>query len=100
MHNTEVSPLLWVIHNVTENPVSMGWIVSGILIILSILATRNLKERPGKLQNIFEFLIEILSSGITAMMGKDGLKFLPLFGTLALFIFVSNFVGLIPGCGS
>ena len=25
MHNTEVSPLLWVIHNVTENPVSMGW---------------------------------------------------------------------------
>lgn len=99
-HTENVSPFLWVIHNVTENPVRMGWIVGGLLILLSILATRNLKESPGKLQNIFEFLVETLSNGITGMMGKEGLKFLPLFGTLMLFIFVSNFVGLIPGCGS
>ncbi len=99
-HTTEVSPLLWVIHNVTENPVKMGWIVGGLLIILSFLATRNLKERPGRLQNLFEFLVETLISAVTGMMGKKGLKFLPLFGTLTLFVFVSNFVGLIPGCGS
>ena len=72
-HTTEVSPLLWVIHNVTENPVKMGWIVGGLLIILSFLATRNLKERPGRLQNLFEFLVETLISAVTGMMGKKEL---------------------------
>ncbi len=99
-HHHKEGVLLWIVHNVTENPIYMGWIISFIIIILSILATRNLKENPGRLQNVFELFVEKLSSFIEEIMGKRGLPFLPLFGTLVLFILFSNLAGLIPGCGS
>lgn len=96
----EHSPFIWFIHNVSENPIAMGWVISFVIIILSILATRNLKERPGRLQNLFELFTEAVLSFITGIMGEKGKVFLPLFGTLAIFILFSNLAGLIPGCGS
>ncbi|MEW6680060.1 MAG: F0F1 ATP synthase subunit A [bacterium] len=100
MKEHEHSPLMWFIHNVSENPIAMTGVVSFIIIVLALLATRNLKEKPGRLQNFFELFIEAVLSFITAIMGEHGKPFLPLFGTLAIFILLSNLVGLIPGCGS
>jgi F-type H+-transporting ATPase subunit a len=93
----KASPLIWIVHNVTENPVVMTGVVGAILVLLSILSTRNLKERPGALQNIAEFFVESLAKFTEGVMGKEGLRFLPLFGTLTLFILFSNLIGLIPG---
>lgn len=96
----EHSPILWFIHNVSENPIIMTWIVSFVIIIISIFATRNLKERPSRLQNLFELFTEAVLSFIVGIMGEHGKPFLPLFGTLAIFILISNLFGLIPGFSS
>lgn len=99
-HKESASPLLWVVHHITENPLVMTWIISGLIIILSLAATRRLSKEPGRLQNIFEFFVETLARFVEDMMGKEGLRFLPLFGTLTIFIFFSNLIGLFPGCAS
>ncbi|MDR1911918.1 MAG: F0F1 ATP synthase subunit A [Helicobacteraceae bacterium] len=69
-----------------------------IVAILALLATRNLKSVPGGLQNAIEWFVEgTLKLGADMMGEARARKYLPLIGTLGLFIFVSNMLGIIPG---
>jgi F-type H+-transporting ATPase subunit a len=77
--------------------VLMSWVVMVLLIVPTFFVTRRLKEIPGTGQNILEFLVETLQGFLEAMMGPKGKRYLPLIGTLALFILASNLLGLIPG---
>lgn len=76
--------------------VIMSWIVSIILVLFSILATRKMKEIPEGLQNIFEAIIEGIDGLVEDMLGHNAKKFFPLIATLGLFILLSNLIGLIP----
>lgn len=51
------------------------------------------------LRNIVEVLFEGICSLARDVMGHDWKKFMPLIGTLGLFILVSNLMGIIPGLG-
>lgn len=73
------------------------WLVMAFLIILSVLATRGLKNMPGALQNFMEVVVGGIENMITDTMGEHGKRFYPLIATLALFILVSNLISLIPG---
>lgn len=75
----------------------MTWVVMILLMIPSFMATRRLREVPGPLQGALEFLVETLEDLLRATMGPQGGKYLPLIGSLALFILLSNLLGLIPG---
>lgn len=77
--------------------VTYTWIVMAVLIIFGLLATRRLQMVPRGLQNVFEIVIEQLRGLIEEIIGHEGLRYFPLLGTLAFFIFVSNIFGLIPG---
>jgi F-type H+-transporting ATPase subunit a len=44
-----------------------------------------------------EFLVEIVVGLSDSIIGKKGRKYVPLFGSLFLFILIANFFGLIPG---
>ena len=57
---------------------------------IAILATRDLRERPGGLQNFVELLVQGLVDFVESIGGKRALTYLPLFGTLFLFIVVSK----------
>jgi F-type H+-transporting ATPase subunit a len=48
-------------------------------------------------RNVMEFLVEIVVGLSDSIIGKKGREFVPLFGTLFLFILIGNFFGLIPG---
>ena len=51
-------------------------------------------------RNFFESVADALYDLMVRVMGKKAAKrFLPLIGSLALFIFFSNIFALIPGCG-
>lgn len=75
------------------------------LIILSIVAL-NLKSKisliPGKLQGIFELLIEQLLQLMDSILGNRSKseKYLPIIATIFLFVLLSNWLGLLPGVGS
>lgn len=78
--------------------VVMTWIISIGLVICAIITRFSLKMVPRGIQNLLEILIEQVLQMLEGMMGHKKAKFfLPLIGTLALFILISNLIGLIPG---
>jgi F-type H+-transporting ATPase subunit a len=48
-------------------------------------------------RNIAELLVGLVVSQTDAVIGKQGRKFVPYFGTFFLFILFSNLIGLLPG---
>ncbi|MFM7425438.1 MAG: F0F1 ATP synthase subunit A [Elainella sp.] len=75
-----------------------SWFVIGVLLIASVLATRNIQRLPQGLQNLMEYVLEFVRDIARNQLGeKDYRPWLPFIGTLFLFIFVSNWSGaLLP----
>lgn len=73
------------------------WVVMIMLIIVGFLASRSLKLVPSGVQNFMEVVIEGLDGIIEDTMGPKGKAYFPLIATIALFILVSNLIGLVPG---
>ena len=73
------------------------WISMALLIIISLLATRNLNIIPTKLQLVFEGIINYFADMTSSNMGeKEAKKHLPLLLTLFLFILTANLLGQLP----
>lgn len=77
--------------------VFFSWVCMAILFIVAWLVRRNLTLVPGKLQNIFEALIDTIEKFIIYTMGEMGRKYVPLFSGIFIYIFAMNLMGLIPG---
>jgi len=77
--------------------ITYSWLVMALLIMVSFLATRGIKNMPGRLQNFMEVVVGGIENMIANTMGDHGKHFYPLIATLALFILVSNLFSLIPG---
>lgn len=71
-------------------------------VIFAIVLNRNIKRIPGKLQNAFEAFLEFMIGFFNQVTGsrEKSIRFLPIVGTLFLFILSSNWFGLFPGTGS
>ncbi|HXL03055.1 MAG TPA: F0F1 ATP synthase subunit A [Candidatus Atribacteria bacterium] len=77
------------------------WFVMAFLVIASFISTRKLDFIPTRfLQNVLELFVEAIIYLIEDMSPGNGKKFLPLVGTLALFIGTANLAGLVPGLSS
>jgi F-type H+-transporting ATPase subunit a len=73
------------------------------LIVLALgLAMRSQLsiEHPGKLQIILEDVVSFFVGVLESNMGDKGRQFLPLLGTLFVFIWIGNMMGQIPGLGA
>ena len=82
-------------------PVITMWVIVAVIALLSFLATRNLKEKPGVLQNIAEMAVRALYGFFEGILGKSNVKrYFPLMATFFIFIVVSNYSSLLPGAGS
>lgn len=56
---------------------------------------------PGRLQSIFEMVVEFLLGLVEGTAGKRlGRRIFPLIGGLFIFIIVANYTGLLPGIGT
>lgn len=71
-------------------------IASAVLVLISVLATRRMALVPSGLQNFVEFAVESLLSLCEQVAGRQGRAFLPLVGTLFLFIVTANWMGILP----
>ena len=90
---------LFGILDVTGEVIAM-WIFMVLAAVISLLVTRNLKERPGKLQNLLEIAVGGLDSFFSGILGREnGRRYLFFLGPLFCFIILSNYSGLIPGVG-
>ena len=78
-------------------PVVATW---GIMLLLaggSWLLTRNLSVHPSHKQAALEVLVEAIEAQIRDTMRTEPQSYLPLIGTLFVFIFTANWSSLVPG---
>jgi F-type H+-transporting ATPase subunit a len=72
------------------------WIVMLILLPVVYFLSRRLQTIPRGMQNLLELLADFINGLLEDTMGKEGRKFLPLVGTLFLFILFLNLSWFIP----
>jgi F-type H+-transporting ATPase subunit a len=104
-HNL-LRPLLFP-HAVTEeaiknangsiDAITYTWLVMLLLLVLSVLATKAIKTVPGGFQNFMESVVGGIENMVVETMGEQGRPFFPLIASLAIFVLISNLIGLIPG---
>lgn len=80
-----------------SNSLLTTWIAMLVLIMISLLATKNIKLIPTGIQNVVEALIESLYNLVESIAGNKGKYFFPIVATFFLFILTSNWLGLVPG---
>ncbi|HZP97640.1 MAG TPA: F0F1 ATP synthase subunit A [Candidatus Limnocylindria bacterium] len=74
-------------------------IVIAVIASIAFLATRTMSERPSGLQNAVEMAVQGLSDFVVSIGGPAARAYLPLFGTLFLFILFSNWLSVVPLVG-
>lgn len=73
-------------------------LVLAIVFLISRAATKKMQLVPTGSQNVMEtFVGGVISMGSDTMGEKNARIYMPLIGSLALVIFVSNMIGVIPG---
>ena len=82
---------------IVDDFVVVSWLVMLILVILAIAATRRRSWVPRGVQNLMEFVVESLNNFLALVIGPEGPQYTPLVGTLFIYIFCLNVMGLIPG---
>ncbi len=74
-----------------------SWFVMLVLIISGAIAAKSLSLVPTKMQNLFEIIVSGIEEFMVDITGEEGRWLFPLAATLFLYIFISNFIGIVPG---
>jgi len=77
--------------------VVMVIIVTALLMAALGLASRSLGEVPSRRQSLLEMIFGLFEGLVVDTIGPEGKPYLPMIGTIGLFIFTCNFIGLVPG---
>ncbi len=73
-------------------------LISLCLLLFSLwLRGRLSVENPSKAQHLVEIILEALQGLMQGVIGKDSRRYLPLIGTLGIYILIGNVIGMIPG---
>ena len=85
-------------HDVIPNYLVMVMlIVAGLTILCLVVRSRLSVDNPGKLQIVLEDGVRAVVGLLDEWIGPKGHRFLPLVGTLGVFILLGNYMGLVPG---
>lgn len=77
--------------------VIMSLIAALLLILFFSLSSKKPKLIPSRIQSVMELIIQFFEGLLGDLIGEDGKKYLPLVGTIGLFILTCNLMGLVPG---
>ncbi|MFH0853115.1 MAG: F0F1 ATP synthase subunit A [bacterium] len=83
------------------NTLISSWIAMGVLIGISLILRRKIREVPRGLQNAVEAIFEVLLNLMDSVTGDraKSKQYFPLITTILLFIITANWMGLLPGFG-
>ncbi len=83
-----------------HDSVLVTWAIMVMLAVVSAVVSRRLRDRPGALQNAIEVVVETMEHLISEITPFDPDHFLPLVGTLGVFLMVASAASLVPGVSS
>lgn len=72
----------------------MTWFIMAVLVIASIILVKKMKTIPKGSQCLLEIGINWINNFFIGILGPKGKKYVPLLGTLLIYIGVSNVIGL------
>ena len=78
-------------------PVVTTWVIMLALTVVCWLVTRRLQKQPGERQAVLELVVAGIERQIGDIIRKDARPYLPLLGTLFIFLVTANLSGLLPG---
>ncbi|MGO8952978.1 MAG: F0F1 ATP synthase subunit A [Rhodomicrobium sp.] len=78
-------------------PVVTTWVIMLLLTAVCWLVTRHLRKWPGGRQAVLEIVVAGIEQQIEDIIRKDARPFLPLLGTLFIFLVTANLSGILPG---
>lgn len=81
--------------SITNSLITM-WLVMVVIVAVVWLVGRDLRLVPGPRQNLIEVLVQGLADFVQSTGGPGALRYLPLFGTLFIFILFSNWLSVVP----
>ena len=86
-------------HTSTALLVTLGLLLFAVRARQQLASTRDVvvPDEGFSARNIAEVITEFITNLSESAIGHDGPKYVPLFGSLFVFILASNLVGLIPG---
>ena len=86
-------------HTSTALLVTLGLLLFAVRARQQLASTRDVvvPDQGFSARNIAEVITEFITNLSESVIGHDGPKYVPLFGSLFVFILASNLVGLIPG---
>ena len=83
------------------NTMVTTWLAIIILTLVAIVVRRGISEVPGRLQALFELIMEFFLNLCESIAGPvNGRRFFPLVFTIFIFIVVANWMGILPGFGT
>ena len=100
---SQISPdqvIFWSWHFVTINATLVyTWLVMGMLVVGSWLVTRRLSTdiHMSRWQNFLEIVVSSIQGEIREISHDDVGHYMPLIGTLFLFIALANLLAIVPG---
>jgi len=77
--------------------VVVTWGMMAVFTLGSWLATRKLTLNPSRTQTVLELIVSAIEGQIQGAIGVAPRPYLPMIGTLFLFILVANWSSLLPG---
>jgi F-type H+-transporting ATPase subunit a len=78
-------------------PVVTTWVIIAVLALGSWVVTRRLALHPDRRQATLELIVTGMISQIEEVIRKDARPFLPILGTLFIFLVAANLSGVLPG---
>lgn len=84
--------------DVTGEVIAM-WILLAVITVICLAVKLNLREKPGRFQNMIETGVEYLDNFFEGLLGEKSRQYFTFLGSLFIFIIFANYSGLIPGVG-
>ena len=84
------------------NSMLLAFVTLMLFTIFALFLRGRIKAIPGKIQNLFETIVDMLLDLMESVYGSRAKaeQYFPLIATIFLFIMISNWLGLMPGVGS
>jgi F-type H+-transporting ATPase subunit a len=78
-------------------PVVTTWAIIAVLVLGSWVVTRRLALHPDRRQATLELIVIGIMGQVEEVICKDARPFLPILGTLFIFLVAANLSGVLPG---
>ena len=83
------------------NTMVATWITIVVLVIIALKVRSGLSDVPSRFQGLVEVILEFFLSLAESIAGRERARiFFPLVMSIFLFIFVANWLGILPGFGT